>query len=174
MRARLGALRLVSSQPSRIFSVTGMRTAFTTASRMRPANASSRIREEPAWPLTTFFTGQPKLMSTTAAPRSSFSFAASAITSGSQPASWTAIGNSSGSVSTMRRVWRFSRIIAWLAIISDTTRPQPARFTSRRNGRSDTPDMGARITGLASVMGPIFMVILTCPFDGQKYELPTF
>ena len=48
---------------------------------------SSRISEEPAWPLTTFFTGQPKLMSMIAAPRSSLSLAASAITSGSQPAS---------------------------------------------------------------------------------------
>ena len=155
MRASVGAFRLLWSQPMRILSVTGIETARTVASRMRPASRSSRISEEPAWPLTTFFTGQPKLMSTMAAPRSSFSLAASAITSGSQPASWTDIGNSSGSVCAMRRVCRFSRIIAWLAIISDTTRPHPDFLTSRRNGRSVTPDMGARITGSARVMEPI-------------------
>ena len=87
MRARLGALRLVSSQPVRILSVTGSFTALTVASRIFAAWTSSRISEEPAWPFTTFFTGQPKLMSMIAAPRSSLSLAASAITSGSQPAS---------------------------------------------------------------------------------------
>ena len=106
MRARFGALRLAWSQPVRIFKVTGSFTAFAVASRMRPAWTSSRIREEPAWPLTTFFTGQPKLMSMSAAPRSSLSFAASAITSGSQPASWTAIGNSSGEFCAINMVWR--------------------------------------------------------------------
>ena len=144
----------------RIFRVTGSETAFTVASRMRPACNSSRISAEPAWPFTTFFTGQPKLMSMMAAPRSWFSFAASAITSGSQPASWTAMGNSSGSVRAMSRDWRDSRIMAWLAIISDTTSPAPARFTSRRKGRSVTPDMGARMTGSAIRMGPMQMLIL--------------
>ena len=43
--------------------VTGRSTALTVASRMRAACTSSRISAEPAWPLTTFFTGQPKLMS---------------------------------------------------------------------------------------------------------------
>jgi hypothetical protein len=51
------------SQPVRILSVTGSFTAFTVASRMRAAWTSSRISAEPAWPFTTFFTGQPKLMS---------------------------------------------------------------------------------------------------------------
>ncbi len=37
--------------------------------------------------------------------------------------------------------------MASLAIISDTTRATPKRRTSWRNGRSDTPDIGARITG---------------------------
>ncbi len=147
MRARLGALRLFESQPVRILSVTGSFTALTVASRIFAACTSSRISEEPAWPFTTFFTGQPKLMSMMAAPRSSFSFAASAITSGSHPASWTDIGNSSGEFLAISRVLRFSRTMAAEAIISDTTRPAPPRFTIRRNGMSVTPDIGARMTG---------------------------
>jgi len=54
----------------RIFKVTGSFTAFTVASRIFAAFTSSRIRAEPASPFTTFFTGQPKLMSMIAAPRS--------------------------------------------------------------------------------------------------------
>ena len=105
--------------------------------------------------LTTFFTGQPKLMSIIAAPRSAFSFAASAITSGSQPASWTAMGNSSAQLVESFLDSRVCRIIAWLAIISDTTSPAPARLTKRRNGMSVTPDMGARMTGADRRIGPI-------------------
>jgi hypothetical protein len=48
--------------------------------------------------------------------------------------------------------WRVSRIIASLAIISDTTRPAPSRLTSLRNGKSLTPDIGARMTGSPSLI----------------------
>jgi hypothetical protein len=58
----------------------------------------------------------------------------------------------------MRRDCRFCRIIASLAIISDTTSPAPLCFTRRRNGRSVTPDIGARITGSSSFTGPIWML----------------
>jgi hypothetical protein len=85
--------------------------------------------------------------------------AASAITAGSQPASWTAIGCSSGSERSMRRLWRVSRIIACEAIISETTSPAPKRLTRRRNGRSLIPESGARITGASSRRGPIWMPI---------------
>src|SRR5579885_1379268 len=121
--------------------------------------ASSRISAEPAWPFTTFFTGQPKLMSMIAAPRSSLSRAASAMTSGSQPASCTAMGCSSGQFSAIFIDWREARIIAWLAIISDTTSPAPCFLTSRRNGRSVIPDIGARTTGSSRRTGPIEMLI---------------
>ena len=159
MRASRGALRLSWSQPVRIFKVTGRFTALTVASRIRAAWISSRMSAEPAWPLTTFFTGQPKFMSMSAAPRSSFSFAASAITSGSQPASWTAMGSSSGELSAMSSDFRDSRMRAWLAIISETTSPAPLRLTRRRKGKSVTPDMGARMTGSSSWMGPMDMLI---------------
>ena len=129
----------------RIFSVTGTETAFTVASRMAAARISSRISALPAcWPSATFFTGQPKLMSMMAAPRSAASFAASAITAGSQPASCTAEGAPKPSTSAIFRVCRFSRTMAWLAIISLTTMPVPWARARRRKGRSVTPDMGAR------------------------------
>jgi hypothetical protein len=50
--------------------------------------------------------------------------------------------------------------MAWLAIISDTTRPAPLRFTSRRNGISVTPDMGARMTGSTKLNDAIWMPII--------------
>ena len=95
IRASRGAFRFFSSQPVRIFRVTGRSTDRTVASRIRAAWSSSRISAEPAWPLTTFLTGHPKLMSMICAPRSALSLAASAMTCGSQPASCTAIGCSS-------------------------------------------------------------------------------
>ncbi|GHD47438.1 hypothetical protein GCM10017083_17820 [Thalassobaculum fulvum] len=49
--------------------------------------------------------------------------------------------------------------MASLAIISETTSPAPNRRTIRRNGRSDTPDMGASITGSRRLTGPIDMLI---------------
>ena len=49
----------------------------------------------------------------------------------------------------MRSVLRFSRIIAQEAIISETTMPAPVPWPARRNGRSVTPDIGARMTGVA-------------------------
>src|SRR5712671_5727636 len=92
-------------------------------------------------------------------PRSALSFAASAMTRGSQPASCTAIGCSSEQLFAIVIDWRVSRTSASLAIISETTRPAPSRFTRRRNGRSLTPDIGARITGSSSVTEPIEMPI---------------
>ena len=125
MRASSGALRLAWSQPMRVLSVTGTFTALTVASMIAAASGRSRISAEPASPLTTFFTGQPMLMSMIAAPRCSLSLAASAITCGSQPASCIETGSSAGSHSAFWSDWRVSRIIAWLAIISLTVSPAP-------------------------------------------------
>jgi hypothetical protein len=65
------------------------------------------------------------LMSMMAAPRSSLSFAASAISRGEQPASCIDTGSSTGSQTAFWSDWRVSRIAAWLAIISVTVRPAP-------------------------------------------------
>ncbi len=139
----------------RIFSVTGTLTAPTVASSSRAARISSRISADPACcPTATFLAGQPKLMSIRSAPRSTAIRAACAIASGSQPASCTAFGPSSSAVSAMRSVAAFSRTMAHEAIISDTTSPAPSRRASRRYGRSVTPDIGARITGLSITTPP--------------------
>ena len=100
------------------------------------------------------------LMSMMWAPRSRFILAASAITSGSQPASWMASGCSSSPLIDMRSVLRAARIIALPAIISETTRPTPQRLTRRRNGKSVTPAMGARITGSLRRREPICRVMM--------------
>lgn len=42
--------------------------------------------------------------------------------------------------------------------ISDTARPATILLHSSRNGRSVTPAMGATISGLGKVYGPIFAV----------------
>jgi len=65
------------------------------------------------------------LMSMIAAPRCSLSLAASAISLGVQPASWSDTGSSLGSQAAFCSDWRVSRIIAWLAIISLTVSPAP-------------------------------------------------
>ncbi len=69
------------------------------------------------------------------------------------------MGNSSGLFAAMVIDWRDWRIIASLAIISEITSPAPKRLTRRRNGRSDTPDIGAKMTGSSSGMDPITMLI---------------
>ncbi len=81
------------------------------------------------------------------------------MTCGSQPASCTAIGCSSAQLVVIVIDWRVWRIIASLAIISETTRPAPKDLTSRRNGRSVTPDIGARMTGSSRAMEPTAMLI---------------
>ena len=141
----------------RIFTVTGTETAFTVASIRLAAKGRSRINAEPASPLTTFFTGQPMLMSIIAAPRSSLSFAASAISLGPHPANCIETGSSDMCHAAFCSDWRVSRIMAWLAIISVTLRPEPKRRTSVRNGMSVTPVIGARTTGHSISSGPIWM-----------------
>ncbi len=67
------ALRSLSHQPVRIFSVTGTlrgAQAATTASMICAASGSSCISAEPAHLLHTFLAGQPMLMSMICAPRS--------------------------------------------------------------------------------------------------------
>ena len=155
IRASSGAFRLVTSQPIRILTVTGTSTARTTASISRAASGKSRISAEPASPLTTFFTGQPMLISMIAAPRSAFSRAASAISRGTHPASCSDTGSSAASHADFCSDWRVSRIIAGLAIISVTFSPEPKWRTSLRNGMSVTPVIGARITGQSTATGPI-------------------
>ena len=75
----------VSSQPRRNLTVTGICTAFTAASATFMANSGVFINAEPSPEDTTFFTGQPILISTIGAPAASTTFAPMAMASGSDP-----------------------------------------------------------------------------------------
>src|SRR6266513_1190315 len=77
--ATFKAFLLSGSHPVRNFSVTGTFTAFTTALRMRPTRGSSLRSADPARVLQTFFAGQPMLMSTICAPRSTLKRAAARL-----------------------------------------------------------------------------------------------
>ena len=63
MRATSTATILFSSQPERILIVSGMRTAARTARKSFSISGKSRSSPEPPH-FTTFFTGQPRLIST--------------------------------------------------------------------------------------------------------------
>jgi hypothetical protein len=86
-RASSGALIEDESQPRRIFTVTGTGTAATIAATTRAVAWTSRASAAPLPRLTTLETGHPRLTSTSTAPRSTQTTAASAITAGSQPTS---------------------------------------------------------------------------------------
>src|SRR5882672_9116517 len=85
-RASSGAFTERSSQPNRIFRVTGTGAAATVASTRLIAWSRSRISADPDQPLVTCRAGQPMLISMMAAPQSATMRAPSAIHLASQPA----------------------------------------------------------------------------------------
>ncbi len=156
--ASSGALIAVASQPARIFTVTGMRTARAIAPTMAAACAGSRIRLQPALCLAIFGTGQPMLMSTMSAPMPSTIWAASAIFCGSPPKIWMETGRSSSVYSAYSSVRSMPRTSPSELTISVTTRPQPPRrLTSLRKAVSVMPAIGASANGCARSIVPIFM-----------------
>jgi hypothetical protein len=86
-----GALRVLSSQPSRIFRVTGRDVALTAASISRAASSGSRIRAEPDSAPVTSLAGHPMLKSMMSAPASAASLAPLATHSGVRPTNWITI-----------------------------------------------------------------------------------
>ncbi len=68
-----------SSHPSRVFTVTGRRTASTIRRVISTISGTSRIMPDPAPRPAIFFIGQPKLMSITSGPAASARCAASTI-----------------------------------------------------------------------------------------------
>src|SRR6185312_13080061 len=78
-RASAGAVSESSSQPRRIFTVTGTLTDLTTASTSATAVAVWHIKADPPPVLTTLLTGQPMLISTAEAPWSTTQRAANSI-----------------------------------------------------------------------------------------------
>src|SRR5207247_712725 len=153
--ATFRAFLLTGSHPVRNFSVTGTFTAFTTALRMRATKGSSLRSADPARVLQTFFAGQPMLMSTICAPRSTLKRAASAIMSGSAPAICTEIGSTSPARLARRRVFSLPHSKEFEATISDTARPAPNLLHNCRKGRSVTPAIGATKRLFRKVREPI-------------------
>src|SRR4029079_3473530 len=157
MRASTGAFFSLSFHPARIFTVTGMDTAFAIVAITSAACEGSRIRLQPALCFAIFGTGQPMLTSTMSAPSCSTTRAAAAIFSGSPPKIWTEIGRSSSVYSAYSSVRSIPRTRPSELTISVTTSPHPPwRFTRRRNAVSVMPAMGATAKGDDSSILRIF------------------
>src|SRR5687768_4816858 len=171
--ASSGALISSSSQPLRIFTVTGIFTAFAIAAMIDAACSGSRIRLQPALCLAIFGTGQPMLTSTMLAPICSTTRAASAIFAGSPPKIWIETGRSSSVYSAYSSVRSMPRTRPSLLTISDTTRPQPpCRFTRRRNEVSVMPAIGETTNGDSRVTGPMLVRFdISCVYF-NRYGLP--
>ena len=154
IRAMATAFFVAGFGPVRIFSVTGISTARTTASRMAATRGSFSSNAEPAATLQTFFAGQPMLISMICAPRAALWRAASAMVAGSEPAIWTEIGSTSPAWSVRKRDLRVERSSGFEDTISDTARPAPKRLQSCLNGRSVTPAIGATNKALRKTCAP--------------------
>src|SRR5450759_1508677 len=156
-RTSSGALISLSSQPARIFTVTGIFTAFAIALTIACACEGSRIRLQPALCFAIFDTGQPMLTSTMSAPMPSTICAAAAIFCGSPPKIWIETGRSSSVYSAYSSVRSMPRTIPSELTISVTTSPQPPRrFTRRRKAVSVMPAIGASANGCSRLIEPIF------------------
>ena len=167
-RARSGAFRHPSSQPSRVFSVTGTSTAPTTASISRSAWSGSRISADPDQPVVTRRAGHPMLMSIACAPMPASILAASAIGAASRPTSCTEVAPSPVPSSARARASGCARSISSDATISDVTSPAPNPATTRRSGRSVIPAIGASSTGGSG--GKWVRVRAICLFLGRHLE----
>jgi len=88
-----------------------------------------------------------------AGPRSALSLAASAITRGSQPASWTAIGCSSGQLAPSSRIARRADRRLARDHLGDDERGA-VLFDDAAERQIGHPDIGARMTGSASATEP--------------------
>ena len=75
-------------------------------------------------------------------PNSSRIVAASAIMPGSQPMSWAPRGRSCGALTSMRRVFVFSRVSDCADTISKKQKPSPFSRAMSRKGRSEQAARG--------------------------------
>ena len=135
-RAKSGAVRFSSSQPRRIFAVTGIFTASTMPFTSAAVFSCSIIIAEPPPTRRIFFTGQPMLMSMLATPRSWRNTAASRISSGTEPKSCTASGRSCAFVSMSLKAFGFfsSNDRAFTRSVVARSSP-PSSRNVRRKGR---------------------------------------
>ena len=118
---------------------------------------NSVIIADPPPTLHTFLTGQPILISTEFAPRSSHFFAASRISEATAPKSCTAHGRSSGEVATNSNALRLfsSKDRALTRSVVAMPHP-PISRTVRRKGKLVYPARGDKNNGVANSRSPIF------------------
>ena len=138
---------LCSSQPSRVFTVTGSWVPFTTARVREIIRSISFKTPAPAPLVTTFFTGQPKLMSSKSGFTVSTMAALRAIASSSPPKIWMPTGRSSSKISSFCRLFRALRISPSLLMNSVYIRSAPLCLQTARNGGSLTSSIGASSSG---------------------------
>src|SRR6188768_3075430 len=101
---------LLSSQPNLVLIVTGNEVDLTTASVSLTIKSTSLNTPAPAPLLTTFFTGQPKFISTRSGFTASQIFALKDIASSSPPNIWIPNGRSSSLKSSFILLFIASRI----------------------------------------------------------------
>ena len=146
-----------SSQPARIFTVTGTDTRRAIArddrggARRGPASSA-----EPAQRSTILRTGQPMLTSITSAPRVHEPRGGLAQDVGVAARDLHAAGPLLRRRAPRARACAGGRARAPSAItISVVVRPQPSRFTIRRKARFVNPAIGARKSGGSTTIGPM-------------------
>ena len=157
IRATSTILMLAASHPRRVFSVTGLRTALTTAEASFSIFERSRRSPAPAPRMATSRTQQPQLISMMSGSISSTIRAAPSIAPTSPPYTWIPIGRSSARKDILFRVFIEPRTSPSELTNSVNTMSAPRRLQRSRNGRSVTSSMGARRMGRSMSMGPIFM-----------------
>ena len=155
-------IRLSLFHPKRVFTVTGVLTAFTTLRVMSSRRGTFWSIPAPAPLPATFFTGQPKLMSiTSGCAWSSTIFAASTIDSTSLPYICMPTGRSSSLMVSLLTVLFTERTRASALTNSVYTIDAPYRLHSMRKPMSVTSSIGARKRGwVENWMFPIFMIVL--------------
>ena len=152
-------MRWLLSQPRRVFTVTGVCTAFTTSRVMSSMSGMFCSMPAPAPLPATFFTGQPKLRSMTSGCASSTIFAASTMASVSRPYICMPTGRSSSLMVSLLTVDLMERTRASALTNSVYTIDAPKRLQSLRKPMSVTSSIGARNRGLSpNSMFPIFIV----------------
>ena len=156
--ARSVIMRLSLSQPNRVFTVTGVLTAFTTSLVMSSSSGMFFNIPEPAPLFATFFTGQPKLMSITSGFTCSTILAASTIEATSLPYICIPTGRSLSSMTNFESVDLILRMTASADTNSVYTMAAPKRLHILRKPISVTSSIGAKNSGRSpKSIVPIFI-----------------
>ena len=145
--------------PSRVFTVTGTLTAFTTSRVISSMSGMFCSMPAPAPLPATFFTGQPKLRSMTSGCTCSTIFAASTMACTSRPYICMPTGRSSSHIVSLLTVAFTERTSASALTNSVYTIAAPYLLHSMRNPMSVTSSIGARNSGFSpNSIFPIFIL----------------